>query len=192
MASKATLMKRLSEVRETKRELGIKIGEMSHTPKSDPNYSSAKMENWQREYKELEEKESEIQGQLLALEGGTVEVGIPAPTKVELVAKIPDPELDAATKKAAKEITLLFDRSNKRAVDITQEVYKLVDLLQEQEKDWNLAAAAVHVNPGELSAWQVREAFPLGDLMNIMVNVQKRIGFVRRDLLEKAGLPMGW
>ena len=92
---------------------------------------------------------------------------------------------------AAREITLLLDRSNK-AVDITRQIYKLADQLKEQEKDWNLAAATVQVNPEELSAWQVREAFPLGDLINIMVNVQRRISFLRRVLLEKAGQPIVW
>jgi len=100
--------------------------------------------------------------------------------------------LEATTKKAEKEIARLLDQSNRRAIEITREIYKHADLCQEQEKDWNLAAAEVHVNLDELSAWQVREAFPLGDLLNIMVTIQKRIGFVRRNLLEKADLQPVW
>jgi len=192
MASIATLKKRLSEVRDSKHELGIKIGRMSITPRSSPDFSSSKLSNWMQDLKELEDKESEIQGEISILESGSVEISSPSPIKPEMSPEPPDPDREAATKKAAKEITLLADRSNKRAIDIAREIYKLVDLLHEQEKDWNMAAAAAHVNPDELSAWQVREAFPMGDLLGFLINTQKRIGFVRRDLLEKAGLPMIW
>jgi hypothetical protein len=192
MVSKVVLTKRLSEVHEKKHELGIKIGRMNITPRSDPSYSGSKLSNWMQELKELEDKESEIQGELLTLDGGTVEVGTPAPSKVEPAPEAPDPDLETATRKAEKEITRLLDQSNNRAIEIAREIYKLTDLLKEQEKDWNLAGAAVHVNPDKLSAWQVREAFPVGDLLNFMIITQRRIGFVHRDLLEKAVLPMVW
>jgi len=48
MAIKATLTKRLNELRESKRELGIKVGRMATTPRSDPSFSSSKLEGWQR------------------------------------------------------------------------------------------------------------------------------------------------
>jgi hypothetical protein len=114
----------LSEVRDAKRESGIKICRKNITPESEPEYSGSKLSNWMQDRKELEDKEVEIQGELLVSEGETIEVGIPTP-KAELVAPLPDPDLETTTKNAAKEIALLLDRSNKRAVDITTGVINL-------------------------------------------------------------------
>ena len=73
--------------------------------------------------------------------------------------KDPAPDLEAVTKKAAMEITLLLDRSHKCAVDITRAVYLLVEILLEQQKDWHAAVVRVQVNPEVLSAWQVCQWF---------------------------------
>jgi hypothetical protein len=191
MASKTTLEKRLREIRESKRDLGIKIGRMATTPRSDPNYSPSRLEGWQREVKDLEEKESEIQGQFLDLEGGTVEVATPAPT-VEPAAKTPNTVNEEAVKKAAKEIEALSNRCDKRALDITKEIYKLVELCQSQEDDFKAAVALVSVNSNELSAWKIQLSFPMVTLLADLITVQRRIQFMKPDLLEKTGLPPVW
>jgi ribosomal protein L16 Arg81 hydroxylase len=191
MANKASLTKKLSEIRESKRGLGIKIGQMATTPRSDPNYSPSRMEGRQREVKDLDEKEAELLGQLLELEGGTVEVGTPAPT-IEPEAKIQNPADEEAIKKAAKEIEALSNRCDKRALDITKEVYKLVELCQSQEDDWKATVALVSINPDELSTWRIELSFPMVTLLKDLITVQRRIQLIKPELLEKTGLPPVW
>ncbi len=185
------LNKKLGKLREDKRELGVKIGQMSTTSKSDASYSSAKLDNWQREMESLVEKENELEGELLALQQGPIEPAAEPKAKAE-PAKVPDQTLEVATKKAAKEIALIADRSNKRAVEIAKAIYSLTDLLQEQEDDFQAAASLVQVNPEGLSVWQIQASFPQGSLLQDMRVIQKRLLFLRRDLLEKAGLPLVW
>jgi hypothetical protein len=54
---------------------------------------------------------------------------------------------------------MMLDRSDKREVEITRAVYKLVDMLQGQQKDWHTAVVQVQLNPEVLSAWQVCQWF---------------------------------
>ena len=191
MKTESDLNKKLGKLREDKRELGIKIGQMSTTPKSGPGYSSAKLENWQNELESLLEKENELEGQLLALAQGPIEPAV-APKVKESAVIVPDLTKEAATKKAAKEIAVIADRSDKRAVEIIKAIYSLADLLQEQDDDFNVAATLARVNPEELSAWQIREAFPMGTFHEDIHIHQKRLTFLRRDLLDKAGLEPVW
>jgi hypothetical protein len=101
MPSKTTLNKRLSKVRATKRELGIKIGRMAITPRSSPSYSSTKMENMQRDMDALKDEESDILGQLLEMEGGETNVISLSKVEPEPVIKVPDSDHDIGTKKAS-------------------------------------------------------------------------------------------
>jgi DNA repair exonuclease SbcCD ATPase subunit len=203
MANKDALEKKLSEMRKEQRELSIRFGRMATTPKSDPSYSSAKMQNMQMELDKLDEKINDLEGQLLELDQGpdtsspvkpkpSIAMAEPPKAQAELEVKPMDPELEARTKKAAKEIEQLLERSDKRAVAITKAVYALADLLQEQEEDWRAAVKAVQVNPDKLSAWQIRESFPMHDLLKVIITVQHRLRLLRRDLLDKAGLPPVW
>jgi seryl-tRNA synthetase len=190
--NKTGLKKELSELREKRRELGVKIGGMSHNPKSDPSYSSAKMENMQREMDKFDEEISELEGKLLDLAGAAIEPPNAPASKSEPAPRPTDIELEARTKKAAKEIAILTDRCDKRALDITREVYKLVDLCRATEDDWQAAVALVHVNPDELSCWQIQQSFPMVTLLKDLITVQRRIMLVKPELLEKTGLPPVW
>jgi DNA repair exonuclease SbcCD ATPase subunit len=64
MNEREKLEKKLSELAEEKLEVTKKLGAMAHTPKYEPSYSSAKLENWKKDVERLEESETKVHGQL--------------------------------------------------------------------------------------------------------------------------------
>jgi hypothetical protein len=60
--------KQLIELREKRRTVGIMIGNMARTPKSDYHYSVAKMDDWIRQAEKLDDQINELEGKRIELE----------------------------------------------------------------------------------------------------------------------------
>lgn len=74
MTRKERLTRKRAALIEKMRRVGGEIGVMAHTPQYDPHYSQAKLDDWQREYSQLEGQLEAINGQLLdiAIAGGGI------------------------------------------------------------------------------------------------------------------------